>query len=114
MRSKALVLIIAAGVAAGQSRLDPHSKMHLTFPDESPVGVMAADWGESTQSPRGSAMLLDLHTSLLLKNVGTKKIRGITLLVLAQEVTPGGKASVTVPSLNVGPGETFPVRVDLR
>lgn len=114
MRSKLLALIIAAGVTFGQSRLDPHSKMHLTFPDESPVGVVAADWGESTQSPRGSAMLLDLHTSLLLKNLGSKKIRGITLLVLAQEVTPGGKASVTVPSLNVGPGETFPVRVDLR
>jgi hypothetical protein len=32
--------------------------------------------------------------------------------VLAQEVTPGGKASVAVPSLNVASGETFPVRVD--
>jgi hypothetical protein len=114
MRSKLLALITAAGVALGQGRLDSHSKMHLTFPDESPVGVVAADWGESTQSPRGSAMLLDLHTSLLLKNLGSKKIRGITLLVLAQEVTPGGKASVTVPSLNVAPGETFPIRIDLR
>jgi len=29
-------------------------------------------------------------------------------------VTPGGKASVSVPSLNVRPGENFPVRIDLR
>jgi len=34
--------------------------------------------------------------------------------VQSQEVTPGGKASVSVPSLNVQPGETFPVRIDLR
>ena len=36
------------------------------------------------------------------------------MLVLAQEVTPGGKASVSVPSLNVPPGAIFPVRIDLR
>jgi hypothetical protein len=34
--------------------------------------------------------------------------------VTAQEVAAGGKASVAVPSLNVGAGETFPVRIDLR
>jgi len=41
-------------------------------------------------------------------------IVGVSLLVLAQEVTPGGKGSVTVPSLDVKPGESFPVRIDLR
>jgi hypothetical protein len=59
-------------------------------------------------------MLLDLHTSLSLRNSGTRRIRGITLLVSAQDVTPGGKASVSVPSLNAGPGENFPIRIDLR
>lgn len=59
-------------------------------------------------------MLLDLHTSLLLRNSASKRIRGVTLLVSAQEVTPGGKASVSVPSLNAGPGENFPIRIDLR
>jgi hypothetical protein len=29
-------------------------------------------------------------------------------------VTPGGKASVAVPSLNVGQGEAFPLRIDLQ
>jgi hypothetical protein len=38
----------------------------------------------------------------------------VTLGVLAQDVTPGGKASVSVPSLDAGPGEVFPVRIDLR
>jgi len=88
--------------------------MHITFPEGSPVTVMSADWGESTFNPRGGAMLLDLHTSLSLRNSGSRKIRGITLLVQSQEVTPGGKASVSVPSLNIPPGESFPVRIDLR
>jgi hypothetical protein len=59
-------------------------------------------------------MLLDLHTSLTLRNSSGRAIRGITLLVQAQDVTPGGKASVSVPSLNVASGENFPVRIDLR
>ena len=36
------------------------------------------------------------------------------LRVEAQDVTPGGQGSVTVPSLNVPAGETFTVRVDLE
>lgn len=40
-------------------------------------------------------------------------MRGVTLAVLAQESTPGGRSSVSVPSLDVGPGETFPVRIDV-
>ena len=49
-----------------------------------------------------------------LRNSGSRRIRGITLLVSAQDVTPGGKASVSVPSLNAAPGENFPIRIDLR
>lgn len=109
------LLILASAVALAQStQLDPRSTMHITLPEDSPVTVVSADWGESTATARGGAMLLDLHTSLSLRNSGNRRIRGVTLLVQAQEVTPGGKASVTVPSLNVPSGENFPVRVDLR
>ncbi len=59
-------------------------------------------------------MQLDLHASLQFRNAGPRRVRGVTLLVLAQDVTPGGKASVSVPSLDIGVGEVFPVRVDLR
>ena len=101
--------------AWGQTqKLDPRSTMHITFPEDSPVTVVSADWGESNASARGGAMLLDLHTSLSLRNSGSRRIRGITLLVSAQDVTPGGKASVSVPSLNAGPGDNFPIRIDLR
>jgi hypothetical protein len=54
--------------------------------------------------------------SLSLRNSDPERrnIRGVTLLVTTQEMTPGGKASVAVPSLNVAPGQAFPIRIDLR
>src|SRR3954451_7074264 len=110
-----LLAVALTGTAQAQpSRLDPRSTMHITLPEDSPVTVVSADWGESTATARGGAMLLDLHTSLSLRNSSGRKIRGITLLVQSQEVTPGGKASVSVPSLNVQANENFPVRIDLR
>ena len=39
---------------------------------------------------------------------------GFQPLAAAQEVTPGGKASVSVPSLDVPPSQNFPVRINLR
>ena len=115
MRSKLAVLSLFAYAALAQpGRLDPQSTMHIRFPDDSPVIVVSADWGDTSSSARGGAMLLDLRTSLTLRNASQRRVRGITLLVKAEEVTPGGKASVSVPSLNVGPGETFPIRIDLR
>jgi hypothetical protein len=60
-------------------------------------------------------VVLDLNIALRLRNSNpTKRVRGVTLLVTAQEFTPGGKASVSVPSLDVAPGENFQVRIDLR
>ena len=86
----------------------------IDLPKDSPVAVIASDYGDSNESARGGALLLDLHAALTLRNSSQRRIRGITLLVTAQEVTPGGKGSVTVTSLDVAPFETFPVRVDLR
>src|SRR4051794_18439199 len=115
MRSKLAVLSFIAFAASAQpGHIDPQSTMDITFPEDSPVTVVSANWGDSSASARGGAMLLDLHTSLSLRNSSQRRIRSITLLVKAQEVTPGGKASISVPSLNVAPGETFPIRIDLR
>ena len=103
-----LVACALAPVLAGQERLQ------VDFPEDSPVTVLSADWGSSRAESRGGAMQVTLSTSLRLRNVSQNTIRGITLLVLAQEMAPGGKASVSVPSLNVAPGDAFPVRMDLR
>jgi hypothetical protein len=92
----------------------PQGSLAIDFPKDSPVAVASGDWGQSRPAARGGALVLDLHTSLSLRNITQKRIRSVTLLVLAQEVTPGGKGSVSVPSLDVGPDETFPVRIDLR
>ncbi|MGE5486881.1 MAG: hypothetical protein ACM3ZB_03565 [bacterium] len=88
--------------------------LKIDFEHDSPVTVVQADWGESRTEARGGAMVLDLHTSLMLRNSGTRTIRGITLLVSTQEFAPGGKGSVAVPSLDAKPGDTFPIRIDLR
>ncbi len=116
MRSKVAVLLFLcfAISAAQQPPLDARSSLKIDFPKDSPLAVVGADMGDSATSARGSALVIDLHTSLSLRNSSPRRVRGVTLLVTAQEVTAGGKASVSVPSLNVGPGETFPLRIDLR
>jgi hypothetical protein len=108
-----LLALLGVAAAWGQAP-QPASSVKVNFPNDSPVTLVSADWGESRTDARGGALVLDLHTSLSLRNATQQRIRGVTLLVQAQEVTPGGKASVTVPSLDVGPGETFPIRIDLR
>src|SRR6266404_273674 len=116
MRSKVAGLIFAGAIAlCGQeTKLDPHSSIQINFPPDSPVLQLSTNVDESRATPRGGAMVVDLHMSLSLRNSGSRNIRGITLMVTAQEVTPGGKASVAVPSLDVAPGQSFPVRIDLR
>lgn len=86
----------------------------IDLPKDSPVGVIASDYEGSSETARGGAMVVDLRAALSLRNSTQRRIRGITLVVTAQEVTPGGKGSVTLASLNVGPNESFPVRIDLR
>lgn len=115
MRNRTWLGLLAAACAWAQAGAQrPSSTLKVNFPKDAPVALVEADWGESRELVRGSALVLDLHTSLTLRNLGQRNIRGITLLVAAQAMTPGGKASVSVPSLDVKPGETFPVRVDLR
>jgi hypothetical protein len=50
----------------------------------------------------------------MLRNTGNRTICGLTLRVEAQDLTPSGKASVTVPSLMVQPGEVFPVAINVE
>ncbi len=84
------------------------------MPAGSPVELVSADWGPSSAAARGGAMLVDLHASLVLRNSSPRRIRAISLRVVAQEATPGGRGAVTRPSLDVAPGEEFPLRIDMR
>lgn len=114
MSSKVTILLVAGTAAlwAQEARLDNSVKINL--PADSPLTLISTNLGESHVSQRGSAVVLDLDVSLTLHNSSGNRVRGVTLLVAAQEVTPGGKASVSVPSLDVAPNENFPVRINLR
>src|SRR5271157_4051012 len=104
----------AAALLAQDVPLDPRSSIGIDFAKDSPVAVLNMATGESRATARGAALVLDLHMSLTLRNNSANRIHGVTLRVVAQEVTLGGKGSVTYPSLNVGPGETFQVRIDMQ
>ena len=100
---------MCAGLAAAAE-----SSISLNLPKDSPVTVLSIATDQSRTTMRGAAMVLDLHMSLTLRNGGAGRIHGITLRVVSQEVAMGGKGSVTIPSLNIAPGEDFPVRIDMQ
>jgi hypothetical protein len=116
MASRVTQLLGAAALATllcGAARADDQW-LKVEFARDSPVLLVSFSLGPTTARPRGTSMALDLHASLALRNTGKKPISGLTLRVEAQDLTPSGKGSVTVPSLSVQPGEVFPVRIDME
>ncbi|HWB97971.1 MAG TPA: hypothetical protein VG672_14755, partial [Bryobacteraceae bacterium] len=117
MCSRFAVLWLAGLLTLGAQELplDFENSVKINLPPDAPVRLLSANLGGSHATARGSAMVLDLQQMVLsLQNSSTRHIRGVTLLVLAQEVTPGGRGSVALSSLDVAPGAAFPVRIDLR
>jgi hypothetical protein len=119
MPSKGLNRLTAAAVLASaalyaQEAPLPTGSVSINLPNNSPVALLAISSDQSRATMRGAAMVLDLHMSLSLRNGGTGRIHGVTLRVVSQELAMGGKGSVTIPSLNVAPGEAFPVRIDMQ
>lgn len=109
----ALVLWSAVNLPAQDAAI-PREGVNISLPDNSPLEVKSLTVDNSRATARGSALALDLHLSATLRNTGRNRVHGVTLRVVAQELTLGGKGSVTYPSLNVGPGETFQVRIDMQ
>jgi len=104
----ALLLVNRASAEENGKWLD------VQFPHDSPVLLVGFNMSPTTVTVRRSSMVLDLHEALVLRNVGSKPICGLTLRVEAQDLTPYGKGSVIKPSLFVLPGEEFPVKVDMQ
>src|SRR5579862_7276403 len=113
-RLVALALWSVMGLPAQDGPLDSQNAVKINLPQDSPLTLLSTAMGESRATARGAALVLDLHMSLTLRNATPNRIHGVTLRVVSQEVAVGGKASVSVPSLNVGPGEAFPIRIDLQ
>ncbi len=113
-QSGVIVLAILLTSICAPAQNDSGRWLAFEFPHDSPVLPVSFSLGPTTAHVRGVSMALDLHASLLLRNTGTKPISGLTLRVEAQDLTPSGKGSVTVPSLDVQAGEVFPVRIDME
>jgi hypothetical protein len=119
MRTRASGPLVVFGFLSAASLLAqdiplPGGSIKVKFPADSPVLFSGLATDQSRATARGAAMSLDLHMALLLRNVGPRPIHGVTLRVVAQEVTLGGKGSVAYPSLRIAQGETFPVRIDMQ
>jgi hypothetical protein len=97
-----------------QETLDPVSSVKIDLPPDSPVTLIQTGMGDSRATSRGGAIVLDLHMSLTLRNSGAKRVRGVVLLVTAQEFAPGGKGSVARPCIDVPPSQNFTVPIDIR
>jgi hypothetical protein len=109
-------IALAAIVAPlwGQDAPLSTSAVSVKFPKDSPVVFVDATTGESRTAASGAALLIDLHLSLVLRNIGSHRVHSVKLGVVAQEVALGGKGSQSYMGMNVGPGETFPVRIDTQ
>src|SRR5579862_4794496 len=108
------LLCAVVSVRAQETPLDPASSVKIDLPADSPLALVSTSMGESRANNRGGAMVLDLHMALTLRNSGSHHVRGVTLLITAQEFAPGGKGSVARPCIDVPPGQEFSVPVDLR
>lgn len=115
MRSNIGILVLAALPALAQFGQPQNLAHRIDLPRDSPVSLVGDEWDGSASVVRGGAYAMDVRMALSLRNNSVhRRIRGITLSVLAQEAAPGGKGSISVPSLDVAPGETFSVRGDLH
>jgi hypothetical protein len=109
-----VVAVIAVGASVSAFAEDASRWIDVEFPHDSPVLPVSVNLGPSTVRVKGVSMAFDLHAALSLRNIGTKVISGLTLRVEAENLTPSGKGSVTVPSMDIQPGEVFPVRIDME
>ncbi len=113
----AIPVWLAPGVVCAQSLTsgsDAASSVKIDLPADSPVTLISSSTGQSRVTPRGGMLVLDLHMSLTLRNSGSRSVRGVALLITAQEFTPGGKGAVARPCIDVPAGQNFTVPIDLK
>jgi hypothetical protein len=105
-------LPVAAAVLIGSGLCASGQGIKINFPKDSPVSSLTTDLSPPVTTARSGANLIEVNTALSLRNSGQKRIRSMTLMVSAQDAA--GKGSVSVPTLDAGPGETFSIHIDTR
>lgn len=111
----------AAGLAAALSAPAAHGQydapgrvVDVAVPDEALLAVVSTDFEDSEIRPRGGVLAIGLDGQVLLRNDGAGRIRGVTVALSAGQTALGGRAVVALSSLNAAPGETFPLRLNVR
>jgi hypothetical protein len=104
----------ATAQQTGADWQDPAKAIAFRLSPEVGLSIVSHDLSDTEIYTRGGAIVIDLRCGLVVKNAGKQNVRGVVFAVLAQQLTAGGKASVAVPSLNVAPGQSFPVKLNLR
>jgi len=110
LRLLGIGVLIAAAVLAQETVL-PGTAIKINLPKDSPVAFLTLDPRDSRFAARGAAIMVDLDALLTMRNTSSNRIHGITLRVVSQEAAMGGKASMCIPRLNIGPGEVFPIHI---
>src|SRR5262245_22611113 len=90
----AVLSLACAAAAIAQEAPLPSNSVVIDLPKNSPIAVLGMSTEQSRTAARGAAMVIDLHMSLTLRNATANRIHGVTLRVVSQEVTMGGKGSV--------------------
>jgi len=108
MFNKVYITLAVAGAIYLQAQTLSHK---IDFPKDSPVSLLSEDFGNSNATTRG-ANLIDVNAALSLRNSSQKRIRSMTLMVSTPDAA--GKGSVSVPTLDAGPGETFSLHIGTR
>src|SRR3954451_1075634 len=96
IRLAVAMVLCATGLLAQDTPL-PSGSIKINLANDSPLAVLSMASDQSRASSRGAAMVLDLHMALTLRNASANRIHGVTLRVVTQEVTMGGKNWVTIP-----------------
>ena len=115
MASKSAVLLLAAAglLSAQDAKVNISDSFKFNLPEGSPLSMLSVNYENSHAAARGGALVIDLHMSVVLRNQDHRRVHGLTMLIAAQEGAPGGRASQSFPTLDVGPNESFPVRIDV-
>ena len=93
---------------------EPEKAIDIRLAPDVPLSILSRDVSETTIQILGAVIVIDLRCALEIRNDSSHYLRGLILGVVTQPLSPGGKASVGLPSLNVAPDETVAARVDLR